>query len=208
MTEDLTNEQGMNIKPFFCRHCGSQFIATDKAECTLHEPSQLHFQKLVEESKKHAKAKKQEEEKDDSANEKGEDITKEEVEIISPSFWKIPDVWDFDNIGQTRVMGSPTTTTTTTTTTEHINNTAEMGSDDGFVPGETVYVVCADCEREPVGIRWRANEPYYVSHSRVVYEKPEGAPENGALPPGMSEEYIRGLIAQQQQAAAAADLAN
>mmetsp|Transcript_11519 Transcript_11519/g.16122 ORF Transcript_11519/g.16122 Transcript_11519/m.16122 type:complete len:179 (+) Transcript_11519:63-599(+) len=174
--------------PFFCRHCGSQFIATDKAECTKHEPSQLHFQKLVVESKKHAEKKKNED------GGEGEE-TKKEDEIVSPLFWKIPDVWDFDNIGQTRVMGSPTTET---------NNNAEVVVGGGFVPGETVYVVCADCEREPVGIRWRANESYYVSHSRVVYEKPESAPENGALPPGMSEEYIRGLIAQQQ---AAADLA-
>mmetsp|Transcript_5867 Transcript_5867/g.8299 ORF Transcript_5867/g.8299 Transcript_5867/m.8299 type:complete len:189 (-) Transcript_5867:1100-1666(-) len=180
--DELTNEQKMNSRPLFCRHCGSQFISTDKAERTEHKPSQTHFQKLVEDSRKDAG--KKEGGNGSVGDEKSQDA-KEEVEIISSLFWKVPDVWDFDNIGQTRVVESPSECS-------------------GFVAGETVYVVCADCEREPVGVRWRANEPYYVSHSRVLYEKPEGAPENGALPPGMSEEYIRGLIAQQQ---AVADLA-
>mmetsp|Transcript_10787 Transcript_10787/g.15896 ORF Transcript_10787/g.15896 Transcript_10787/m.15896 type:complete len:167 (+) Transcript_10787:216-716(+) len=94
------------------------------------------------------------------------------VTSISPHFWKVNDAFDFDNMGQTRGVG---------------------------VDNAIVYVVCADCEKEPVGIRWSPSEPYYVSHSLVVYERPEGALEDGALPPGMSIDYLRGLIEAQKQ---------
>jgi len=152
----LVNAQGQNTKALFCRKCGSQFISAEKAERVEHERSQKHFQALANAN---------------TTNEVGGD-----KETISPLFWKVPDVWDFDNISQTRVV-----------------------SEEEDKPN--VYLLCSDCEKEPVAVRWGENEPFYISHSRVVYERPEGAPENGALPAGMSEDFIRSLIAQQQQQA-------
>ena len=71
-------------------------------------------------------------------------------------------------------------------------------SEDPITP-ETVYVVCADCEKGPVGVRWKAGEPYYLPHSLLSYAPKEGAPVNGALPAGMSEEFVRQLIAQREE---------
>eukprot|EP00562_Extubocellulus_spinifer_P011572 CAMPEP_0178544682 /NCGR_PEP_ID=MMETSP0697-20121206/3246_1 /TAXON_ID=265572 /ORGANISM="Extubocellulus spinifer, Strain CCMP396" /LENGTH=199 /DNA_ID=CAMNT_0020177213 /DNA_START=11 /DNA_END=610 /DNA_ORIENTATION=- len=98
---------------------------------------------------------------------------------VSSSFWQVNDMWDFDNFGQSRPVGV-------------------SASADPNVTPETVYVVCADCEKGPVGVRWRAGEPYYVSHSLIVYEPKEGAPANGALPTGMSEDFIRQLMVQRE----------
>ena len=64
---------------------------------------------------------------------------------------------------------------------------------------ETVYVVCADCEKGPVGVRWKAGESYYLPHSLLSYAPKEGAPVNGALPAGMSEDFVRQLIAQREE---------
>ena len=145
--EQLVDAQGRNVKSIFCRHCGSQFISAEKAERVEHEQSQAHFQKL------------------------------DKNETVSPFFWCANNVWDFDNIAQTRVV-----------------------SDEEEKPN--VYLLCSDCEKgEPVAVRWKENEPFYISHSRVIYERPEGAPENGALPAGMTEEFVRSLIAQQEQQA-------
>ena len=76
-----------------------------------------------------------------------------------------------------------------------------VASDQGedHITPETVYVVCADCEKGPVGVRWKAGEPYYLSHSLLSYAPKEGAPVNGALPAGMSEEFVRQLIAQREE---------
>mmetsp|Transcript_9846 Transcript_9846/g.14418 ORF Transcript_9846/g.14418 Transcript_9846/m.14418 type:complete len:165 (+) Transcript_9846:96-590(+) len=156
-TDQQVNTQGKNKKPLLCKHCGSQFISSDKCERVEHERSQKHFQQLA-----------------NGGQQEGD-----KKETISSSFWMVPDVWDFDNIGQTRAVPSV--------------------SFDGGNTAEKVYLVCADCDKGPVGIRWAANEPYYVAHSAIAYEKPKGAPENGTLPPGMSEDFVRGLIAQQQQ---------
>lgn len=150
-----TSTQGTNEKSLFCKHCGSQFLSADKAKKVEHERSQTHFQEVAD------------------SNDQKDGVK----DTISSVFWEIGDVWDFDNIGQTRAVTSSTF--------------------EGVTP-ETVYVVCADCERGPVGIRWAPNEPYYVAHSQVIYERPEGAPEDGAIPPGMTEDFFRGLIAQQQ----------
>jgi len=148
---ELTNSQDRNTKAMYCRHCGSQFISEEKAERVEHEQSQSHFQKLANATNK--------------------------AETISAVFWKVPDVWDFDNIAQTRVV-----------------------SETGEEEKPNVYLLCSDCEKgEPVAIRWKEAEPFFISHSRVIYERPEGAPENGALPAGMSEEFVRSLIAQQEQ---------
>lgn len=148
---DLITEQGMNAKSLFCCHCGSQFISAEKAERVEHEQSQAHFQKIANGSKV-------------------------DKETISPLFWKVGDVWDFDNIAQTRKV---------------------MEGNENEKPN--VYLLCSDCDKGPVAVRWAEGEPFYISHSRVCYERPEGAPENGALPAGMSEEFVRSLIAQQQQ---------
>ena len=148
-TTNLITEQGTNAKAMYCCHCGSQFISPDKAERAEHEQSQAHFQLLA------------------NAGDK---------ETISPLFWKVPDVWDFDNIAQTRKV---------------------MEENDKEKPN--VYLLCSDCDKGPVAVRWAEGEPFYISHSRVLYERPEGAPENGALPAGMSEEFVRSLIAQQEQ---------
>lgn len=150
-TEDLVNAQGRNTKAIFCRHCGSQFISEDKAERVEHDQSKLHFQKL--------------------ANASDADKDKE----MSPFFWKVPDVWDFDNIAQTR----------------------KVSQDENEKPN--VYLLCSDCEKEPVAVRWSQTDPFYIAEGRVVFERPDGAPVNGALPVGMSEEYIRSLIALQEQ---------
>jgi len=98
-------------------------------------------------------------------------------------------MWDFDNFGQSRPVADAAT--------------SGGGNDDPITP-ETVYVVCADCEVGPVGVRWRAGEPYYLAHSLLAYEKKEGAPVNGALPAGMSEDFVRQLIAQREEQQAAA----
>jgi hypothetical protein len=151
----LITAEGTNAKAMYCCHCGSQFISPDKAERAEHEQSQSHFQKLANAGDKKA---------------------------ISSLFWKVPDVWDFDNIAQTRKV---------------------MEENDKNKPN--VYLLCSDCDKGPVAVRWAEGEPFYISHSRVLYERPEGAPENGALPAGMSEEFVRSLIAQQQQQNQAAE---
>ena len=50
-----------------------------------------------------------------------------------------------------------------------------------------------------MGVRWKAGEPYYLPHSLLSYAPKEGAPVNGALPAGMSEEFVRQLIAQREE---------
>ena len=86
------------------------------------------------------------------------------------------------NFGQSRPVAGATTS----------------NGEDPITP-ETVYVVCADCEKGPVGVRWKAGEPYYLPHSLLAYAPKEGAPVNGALPAGMSEEFVRQLIAQREE---------
>lgn len=151
--EEFVNAQGLNTKALFCRECGSQFISEEKAEQVEHEQSQLHFQQL--------------------ANANNDSPPQE----ISSVFWKVPSVWDFDNIAQTRKV--------------------EISGEAGAKPN--VYLLCGDCEKGPVAVRWNETEPFYISHSKVLYERPEGAPQNGALPAGMSEDFVRSLIAQQEQ---------
>ena len=50
-----------------------------------------------------------------------------------------------------------------------------------------------------MGVRWKAGEPYYLPHSLLSCAPKEGGPVNGALPAGMSEEFVRQLIAQREE---------
>mmetsp|Transcript_29114 Transcript_29114/g.86186 ORF Transcript_29114/g.86186 Transcript_29114/m.86186 type:complete len:189 (-) Transcript_29114:364-930(-) len=162
----LIGADGTNARPLYCRHCGCQFLSAEKAERVDHERSGEHLRRIT-------------------AGGGGGDG---DGPAVSSSFWKIPDMWDFDNFGQTRKVPS---------------SVVDSDPSRGATP-ETVYVVCSDCERGPVGVRWAEGEPYYVSLGLVRYDKPDGAPEDGALPPGMSEAFVRGLIAQKEAAEAQA----
>lgn len=172
MDDRLLAADGTNARPLFCRKCGSQFLSEGKARHEEHEATRAHLQHVV-----------------NNAGGKDEKQKAAEVEVAA-SCWRVDDMWDFDNFGQSRPVADAAT--------------SGGGNDDPITP-ETVYVVCADCEVGPVGVRWRAGEPYYLAHSLLAYEKKEGAPVNGALPAGMSEDFVRQLIAQreEQQAAAA-----
>lgn len=154
MTDIATTPDGKNSKAFYCRNCGSKFLSEEQAELIEHQQSRIHLQNAINKSRA------------DSI------VESTDTTEVSSHFWKVNDVFDFDNIGQTRAIGAEET---------------------------AVYVVCADCEKEPVGIRWSPMEPYYVSNSLVLDERPEGAPEDGALPPGMSIDYLRGLIEEQKK---------
>lgn len=166
-TTSLVNDSGTNAHPLYCRTCGSQFLSAGKAQRVDHERSGRHLDEVCTKTN------------------------------VSTSFWKIDDMWDFDNFGQSRTVGSAAST--------DLSDSAHSAAAHGAGP-DTVYVVCSDCEQGPVGVKWSASapkEPYYVSVDLVRYETKEGAPENGALPAGMSAEFVKGLIAQKEEAQAA-----
>ena len=164
MDDQLLSADGTNARPLFCRRCGSQFLAAGKARHEEHEASRAHLQRVVNVAGGKAK--------DD---EKQPAKAKTETEVVA-SCWRVDDMWDFDNFGQSRPVAGAATS---------------GGGEDLSITPETVYVVCADCEKGPVGVRWRAGEPYYLAHSLLAYEPKEGAPVNGSLPAGMSEEFVR-----------------
>jgi len=155
-----------NAKPIFCRHCGSQFLSAGVATCTENGPAREHFQALAE------------------ANLTGPGPGGGEgTAPPDAKFWRVGDMWDFDNYGQSRAIAAA----------------AEGKGVAGSSP-EAVYVVCADCDRGPVGIRFRPGEAYYLAPSLIRHDQPEGSTAvDGALPPGMSEDFIRSLIAQKEQ---------
>ena len=175
MDEQLLSVDGTNARPLFCRRCGSQFLAAGKARHEEHGATQAHLRRVVNVAGGKAKEK------------QPAKAMAEQVEVIA-SCWRVDDMWDFDNFGQSRPVAGA----------------AASGDGEDPITPETVYVVCADCERGPVGVRWRAGEPYYLAHSLLAYERTEGAPVNGALPAGMSEEFVRQLIAQREEQQAAA----
>mmetsp|Transcript_5122 Transcript_5122/g.14509 ORF Transcript_5122/g.14509 Transcript_5122/m.14509 type:complete len:216 (+) Transcript_5122:104-751(+) len=171
MNDQLLTADNTNAHPLFCRHCGSQFLGAGKAQHEEHEATRAHLQRVAGTSAAGGGG------DDDEGKEK-----KEPTEIVA-SCWRIDDMWDFDNFGQSRPVAGAAT------------------SGDGVDPitPETVYVVCAECEKGPVGVRWKAGEPYYLAHTLLAYEMKEGAPVNGTLPAGMSEEFVRQLIAQREE---------
>lgn len=171
--DQLITDGGANSKPLHCRHCGSQFLSADKAVAVEHPMSQTHFQGLSSVVANDAK------------EEVKEGGPTEGTTVILPSFWQISSMWDFDNFAQSRPVA--------------VAATAGGGTASSSITPETVYVVCADCEKGPVGVRWKAGEPYYVSHSLITYEAKEGAPANGSLPAGMSEDFVRQLIAEREE---------
>ena len=171
MDDQLLSADGTNARPLFCRRCGSQFLAAGKARHEEHEASRAHLQRVVNVAGGKAK--------DD---EKQPAKAKTETEVVA-SCWRVDDMWDFDNFGQSRPVAGAATS----------------GDGEDPITPETVYVVCADCEKGPVGVRWRAGEPYYLAHSLLAYERTEGAPVNGALPAGMSGDFVRQLIAQREE---------
>ena len=177
MDDQLLSADGTNARPLFCRRCGSQFLAAGKARHEEHEATRSHLQRVVNVAGGKAK---------DDEKQPAKAMA-EQVEVIA-SCWRVDDMWDFDNFGQSRPVAG----------------VATSGDGEDPITPETVYVVCADCEKGPVGVRWRAGEPYYLAHSLLAYERTEGAPVNGALPAGMSEEFVRQLIAQREEQQAAA----
>ena len=170
MDEQLLSVDGTNARPLFCRRCGSQFLAAGKARHEEHGATQAHLRRVVNVAGGKAKEK------------QPAKAMAEQVEVIA-SCWRVDDMWDFDNFGQSRPVAGA----------------AASGDGEDPITPETVYVVCADCERGPVGVRWRAGDPYYLAHSLLAYERKEGAPVNGTLPAGMSEEFVRQLIAQREE---------
>lgn len=181
MDDQLLSADGTNARPLFCPRCGSQFLAAGKARHEEHGATQAHLRRVVNAGGKA---------KDDDETKQQPKAMAEQVEVAA-SCWRVDDMWDFDNFGQSRPVAGAAT------------SGGGDGKEDPISP-ETVYVVCADCEKGPVGVRWRAGDPYYLAHSLLAYERTEGAPVNGALPAGMSEEFVRQLIAQREEQQAAA----
>jgi hypothetical protein len=181
MDDQLLAADGTNARPLFCRQCGSQFLSEGKARHEEHEATRAHIQRVVNVAGGKNEEKKQQ----------PKEAETEKTEEVAASCWRVDDMWDFDNFGQSRPVAGAAT------------SGGGHGGDDPITP-ETVYVVCADCEVGPVGVKWKAGEPYYLAHSLLAYERKEGAPVNGALPAGMSEDFVRQLIAQREEQQAAA----
>lgn len=72
-----------------------------------------------------------------------------DTEVLS-QFWVIHDQMKFENIGVTRQVPSNPTVTSTR---------------------EFKYLICADCDRGPVGITYLDTpNVFYIAHQRVAYK--------------------------------------
>merc|ERR1711977_558375 len=86
-------------------------------------------------------------------------------------FWKVNDMFDYDNIGFCRA-----------------------GAD---VPYK--YITCADCEQEPLGIQYLNQKFSLLSHKKVKYDDPKTTAGHRVLGGGENPQ-LEAMIAQQMAA--------